>query len=61
LKDTYLEKGSGFGRTLDFKFLPFRIDYILTDPEFDVLEHKNYDVVLSDHFPVMATIKLNTD
>ncbi|MGB5698884.1 endonuclease/exonuclease/phosphatase family protein, partial [Muriicola sp.] len=56
MKDSYLEKGSGFGRTLEFKFLPFRIDYILTDPDFEVLEHKNFEAVLSDHFPVMASI-----
>ncbi len=61
MKDSYLEKGSGFGRTLEFKFLPFRIDYILTDPDFEVLEHKNFEAVLSDHFPVMASIKLNGD
>ncbi len=61
MKDSYVEKGSGFGRTLKFKFLPFRIDYILTDPDFEVLEHKNFEAVLSDHFPVMASIKLNAD
>ena len=61
MKDTFLEEGIGFGRTLKFKFLPFRLDYIFADPAFEILSHKNYDVVLSDHFPVMASMKLKTN
>jgi endonuclease/exonuclease/phosphatase family metal-dependent hydrolase len=61
MKDTFLEKGKGFGRTLEFKFLPFRLDYIFADPAFEILSHKNYEVVLSDHFPVMASMKLKTN
>lgn len=58
MKDTFMEKGSGYGRTYNFKFLPLRIDFILVDEQMEVLAHKNYDVKLSDHFPVMASIKL---
>lgn len=58
MKDSFMEMGSGFGRTYNFKFLPLRIDFILVDEQMDVLSHKNYDVKLSDHFPVMASIKL---
>ncbi|MEL6917924.1 MAG: endonuclease/exonuclease/phosphatase family protein [Bacteroidota bacterium] len=56
--DTFKEKGSGFGRTYSFARFPGRIDFILTDPSFEVLLHKNFDVRLSDHFPVMASIRL---
>ncbi|MEB8329589.1 endonuclease/exonuclease/phosphatase family protein [Flavobacteriaceae bacterium KMM 6897] len=58
MKDTFMEMGQGYGRTYNFKFLPLRIDFILVEDEMEVLAHKNYDVKLSDHFPVMASIKL---
>lgn len=56
--DTFLEKGNGLGKTYDLFGLPLRIDYILADPSFEVLTHQNFDVKLSDHYPVMATLKL---
>ncbi|WP_293294430.1 endonuclease/exonuclease/phosphatase family protein [Allomuricauda sp.] len=56
--DSFLESGSGFGRTYDLWKLPLRIDYILADPDFEVVSHQNFDVKLSDHYPVMATLRL---
>lgn len=56
MKDSYLEEGIGFGNTYYFKFLPFRIDFILTD--LNIKSHKNFDVKLSDHKPIMASFKL---
>jgi endonuclease/exonuclease/phosphatase family metal-dependent hydrolase len=58
MQDSFEKKGFGYGRTYDFKFLPFRIDFILADPSFEITAHKNFDVRLSDHFPVMASIRL---
>lgn len=58
LKDSFLEKGTGYGKTINFWKFPFRIDFILVDPMFEVLSHKNYNINLSDHEPVMATIKI---
>ena len=58
MNDTFLEKGFGLGSTYNFKFLPFRIDYILVDPEIEIKSHKNFDVQLSDHTPVMASFRL---
>ena len=58
MNDTFLEKGSGFGTTYNFKFLPYRIDFILADPEFDIKSHKNFNVRMSDHTPVMASFRL---
>ncbi len=58
LQDSFLEAGTGYGRTLKFHGLPVRIDYILADKGFKVTSHKNYDVVYSDHFPVMASFQL---
>lgn len=60
LKDTFLEKGSGFGRSYGLMGFPMRIDYIFADRSFEVVSHKNYDVELSDHYPIMATLKLKS-
>lgn len=59
--DTFAEKGSGYGRTLNFHDFPVRIDFILADPEFVVKSHKNYDVEYSDHYPIMASFELKSD
>ncbi|NJB72268.1 endonuclease/exonuclease/phosphatase family metal-dependent hydrolase [Saonia flava] len=60
MEDTFLKKGKGFGRTYDFMGYPLRIDFILADKNFEVLSHKNYDVRLSDHYPVMSTLRLKS-
>ncbi|MEX0361052.1 MAG: endonuclease/exonuclease/phosphatase family protein, partial [Allomuricauda sp.] len=61
MSDTFLEKGSGFGRTYNLLGFPLRIDYILADASFEVLSHKNFDEKLSDHYPVVATLRLQKD
>ena len=61
LNDTFLKKGAGFGRTYNLWKIPLRIDYILTDPAFEVVSHKNFDEKLSDHYPVMATLRLSSE
>lgn len=58
-QDTFVEKGVGYGRTLNFHKFPVRIDFILADEEFQVKSHTNYDVKYSDHYPVMASFELN--
>jgi vancomycin resistance protein VanJ len=59
LVDTFKEAGNGFGRTYDFKFFPLRIDFILSDKAFAVNGFKSYDIKLSDHYPIKATLKLH--
>ena len=54
LNDTYIEAGKGFGKTYSFNKYPLRIDFILADKKFRVNEHKNYQIELSDHEPVLA-------
>ncbi|MBC8054738.1 MAG: endonuclease/exonuclease/phosphatase family protein [Sphingobacteriaceae bacterium] len=59
MKNTFREKGSGFGITYNGDFPNFQIDYILTSPEFKV---KNYIIInekLSDHYPVRSDLELN--
>lgn len=60
-KDTFKEKGRYFGRTFNLKEFPLRIDMILVDLDVEVLDHKNYDVRLSDHYPVMAQLRIKKD
>lgn len=55
--DAFAKAGSGTGKTFTFDFLPLRIDFILADPTWEVIEFKNYDIELSDHFPIMTRVK----
>jgi endonuclease/exonuclease/phosphatase family metal-dependent hydrolase len=58
LQDAFLKKGSGFGRTFRFISPTLRIDYILADKKFEVKQYKKFEANYSDHYPVMADIKL---
>ncbi|MBR9914630.1 MAG: endonuclease/exonuclease/phosphatase family protein [Algicola sp.] len=59
LKDAFVQAGNGFGRTFNFKFFPVRIDFVLVDDtEFDINGFKTFDVTYSDHYPIMAKLKL---
>lgn len=58
-KDSFLEKGFGFGRSYSVFNYPFRVDYVLVDNSFEVLSHKNFDIKLSDHEPIMVELKIN--
>src|SRR5690606_13880368 len=58
MQDSFLEAGKGFGGTYRLFHLPIRIDYILADPRLRVMEHHNFDKRLSDHYPVMARLRL---
>lgn len=60
MNDSFLEKGTGYGRTFNFRYYPVRIDFIFVDEAFEIMAHKNYDIKLSDHFPVMASIKIGS-
>jgi len=56
--DTFAEAGNGFGRTFNFKWFPIRIDFILSDSSFEINGFKTFDVELSDHYPIMAKLKI---
>ncbi|WP_298899932.1 endonuclease/exonuclease/phosphatase family protein [uncultured Psychroserpens sp.] len=58
LKDAFEQAGNGFGRTFDFKFFPVRIDFVLVDDGFEINAFKTFDVKYSDHYPIMAKVKL---
>lgn len=59
LEDAFIESGSGLGKTFDFDFLPLRIDAIFNENSIENISFENYDVKLSDHYPIMASFKLN--
>ena len=56
LNDTYMESGSGLGRTYIGEFPSFRIDYIFTDTLFKSANYVTHPVKLSDHHPVSVEL-----
>ncbi len=58
LKDSFAEQGSGFGTTFAGKIPALRIDYILADDHFEILNHKIIKEDFSDHYPVKSILKL---
>jgi endonuclease/exonuclease/phosphatase family metal-dependent hydrolase len=58
MNDSYEENGRAYGTTYKLKFLPFRIDAIMADPTLEVVSHRNFDIRLSDHYPLMASFRL---
>jgi endonuclease/exonuclease/phosphatase family metal-dependent hydrolase len=57
-KDVFLQKSLGIGRTYLSLAPTLRIDYILPDREFDVLQFDMVDENLSDHLLLVTDLKL---
>ncbi len=58
LKNTFIEKGNGLGATYYSKFSLLHIDYILTSPQFDVVNYQVIEKKLSDHKPIISELIL---
>ena len=58
LKDAFISRGTGIGKTLKMLGPTLRIDYILTDKSFSVKRFEKFNVPYSDHYPIMADILL---
>ncbi len=56
LKDSFVEKGWGFGKTYINPYLYLRIDYMLASANIKVNSYRTNTKVLSDHYPVCVTI-----
>jgi endonuclease/exonuclease/phosphatase family metal-dependent hydrolase len=56
LKDAFLEKGFGIGRSFVSLSPTLRIDYILAHPSFDITQFEMLDESLSDHNMLMADL-----
>lgn len=57
-KDAFIEKDKGIGRTFSGLSPTLRIDYILADKQFDVLQYQRVLVPYSDHYPIMTDLLL---
>ncbi len=59
-QDSFLTSGAGLGGTYPLFGIPLRIDHIFADSCFKITSHTNFDVKLSDHYPIMATMRLHS-
>ena len=58
-KDSFTEAGKGIGRTFSNVAPTLRIDYIMTDPQFEVKQYVRHFVPYSEHYPVIADLTLS--
>ena len=58
MKDAFLEKGSGIGRTFNSISPTLRIDYILASKTFSVLQFNRIVKKSSDHYMLAADLRL---
>lgn len=58
LKDAFIEKGNGFGRTYVGKFPSFRIDYILHSKAIKCTKFIRSEETFTDHYPITAYFNL---
>jgi len=58
LKNAFVEKGLGLGRTYNGDFPNYQIDYIMANRQFDVLSYAIVEKKLSDHYPVVSDLVL---
>lgn len=59
LNNTFVEQGTGLGRTYNGKFPNFQIDYISATKSIKVINHRIIQARLSDHFPVRSDLRIN--
>ncbi|GBL34483.1 hypothetical protein EMGBS15_00780 [Filimonas sp.] len=61
MKDAFLEKGFGLGKTYRNTIPVLRIDYIFHDEKINLLGFEKLDVPYSDHEPLMANFTFKQD
>jgi endonuclease/exonuclease/phosphatase family metal-dependent hydrolase len=59
LNNSFVEEGTGLGRTYNGKFPNFQIDYISATKPIKIINHRIIQARLSDHFPVRSDIRIN--
>lgn len=57
LQDVFLKRGAGLGRTFRFFSPTLRLDYIMADPGFKVLQYARPALIYSDHYPLVADLQ----
>lgn len=60
-KDAFIEKGSGISRTFQNLSPTLRIDFIMVDKRFEVTQFKRFQLPYSDHFPIIADLKITKE
>jgi endonuclease/exonuclease/phosphatase family metal-dependent hydrolase len=58
-QDAFIQKGFGIGRTYIHLSPTLRIDYIMADKQFEVLQCRKFRLPYSDHHPVVADLQLS--
>lgn len=59
LNNSFVDQGTGVGRTYNGKFPNFQIDYISATQTIKVINHRIIEAKLSDHFPVRSDLRIN--
>ena len=59
LNNSFVQKGTGLGRTYNGKFPNFQIDYISATKTIKIINHRIIEAKLSDHFPVRSDLRIN--
>ena len=60
LTDAFCDAGRGYSYTFDGYFKLLRIDYMLVDPDVEVISYEvDNGAEYSDHYPVMTRLKFN--
>ena len=59
MKNAFVEKGNGFGRTFTGISPTLRIDNIFTDYKFSIDQFTRVRKKLSDHFPILADVQMD--
>lgn len=59
LKDAWWDSGCGYGHTYYKQGLYYRLDHIMTSRDIKVLEVKVPKCQASDHYPIVADLKIN--
>ena len=57
-KDAFVEKGRWFGRTYSNLSPTLRIDYVMTDEIFEILQYKRLVQSYSEHYPIIVDVRL---
>lgn len=61
LKDSFLERGSGFSTTYDSTLPLLRIDYLLGTADIQFKDHITHHLNYSDHYPVSSSICIKSN
>ena len=59
-QDAYYDAGRGLGSTFNFDSYPMRIDFIFASEEFEVNSFKTIKRTFSDHYPILASMEIQS-